>query len=119
MKKSNDKSEFDISMEILMILDARRKVTCEYLAKRLGISTRTVMNYLEKLNRYACFVMKKGRNGGIDVDPDWHYRFCYLTREMIDALEAAEIAVPEKVEIYEEIMCVYGKGKKWKMTKNR
>lgn len=111
MKKSKDKNEFDICLEILMILDARRNVTCEYLAKRLNISTRTVMNYLEKLNPYACFVMKKGRNGGIVADPDWHFHFCFLTREMIDALEAAEKAVPEKAEIFEEIMCIYGKGK--------
>lgn len=90
--------KYQIMIDIMMLLLAKRKMTANQIAARYGISTRSVYRYIEELN--VCGVpvdVNRGRYGGITIADTFRLPTGYFTRGEYSATVNALSAMSSQV----------------------
>ena len=85
--------KYQIMIDIMMLLLAKRKLTAKYIAERYDISKRSVYRYVDELNVCGIPVdVSRGRYGGITIADTFRLPTGYFTRDeyaaTVNALEA-------------------------------
>lgn len=92
--------KYQIMIDIMMLLLAKRKLTAKFVAERYGISKRSVYRYVDELN--VCGIpidVTRGRYGGITIADTFRLPTGYFTRSeyaaTVNALEAMRSQVAD------------------------
>ncbi len=92
--------KFEILLDMLFDLLAKRKVTATYFAEKFGISTRTVYRYVDILSIPVPVYVKRGRDGGICISDNYKLPKGFMTKEeyesAIEALSTMYGQLPEE-----------------------
>ncbi len=92
--------KFEILLDMLFDLLAKRKVTATYFAEKFGISTRTVYRYVDILSIPVPIYVKRGRDGGICISDNYKLPKGFMTKEeyesAIEALSTMYAQLPEE-----------------------
>ncbi len=93
--------KYQIMINIMMLLLARRKLTAKFIAERYEISKRSVYRYIDELNVCGIPVdVTRGRYGGITIADTFRLPTGYFTREeyaaTVNALQAMRSQVTDE-----------------------
>ncbi len=77
---------FEILFSVFTELLTARRVTAQTLAKKYGISNRTVYRYVKRLSAVLPLHVQRGRKGGVYLSDDYRLPVDFLTEEEHDAL---------------------------------
>lgn len=77
--------KYEIMLEILFDLLAKRKLTATYFASKYDISVRTVYRYVDVLSMCVPIQIQQGRGGGIYISDSYKLPMGFMTREEYDA----------------------------------
>ena len=102
--------KYQIMVEMLFMLLARKKVTAREFAQRFSISKRTVFRYLDELSLACIPVMcDRGANGGYYLAESYKLPASFLTEKEFDALVSAINAVGSELGASEVLSTVKDK----------
>lgn len=92
--------KYEILLNILFELLAKRKLTAAYLAEKHNVSARTIYRYVEILALCVPVQIQRGRNGGIFISDAYKLPVGFMTEEeyesAIEALSAMYSQLPEE-----------------------
>ncbi len=79
----------DTLLTILFDLFQERKITATELAKKYGLSTRTIYRYVRRLAAFIPVEITRGRNGGVYLADEYRLPCEFLTEEEYAATKKA------------------------------
>lgn len=92
--------KFEILLDMLFDLLAKRKITATYVADKFDISTRTVYRYVDVLSMAVPVYVKRGRDGGICIADSYKLPKGFMTKDeyesAIEALTTMYAQLPEE-----------------------
>ena len=92
--------KFEILLDMLFDLLAKRKITATYVADKFEISTRTVYRYVDVLSMAVPVYVKRGRDGGICIADSYKLPKGFMTKDeyqsAIEALTTMYAQLPEE-----------------------
>lgn len=91
--------KYEILLDMLFELLAKRKLTAQYFAEKYEVSVRTIHRYLSVLSIAVPVQIQQGRNGGIFISDSYKLPMGFMTKsEYAAAVEALELAYAQLAE---------------------
>lgn len=89
--------KFQILIELIFLLLARKKVTVSQIMHRFEISRSTAFRYVDALTLANIpIAVDRGRNGGFFIPDDYKLKYGFFTKEEVDILKSAIPFLQEK-----------------------
>lgn len=89
--------KFQILIELIFLLLARKKVTASQIMRRFEISRSTAFRYVDALTLANIpIAVDRGRNGGFFIPDDYKLKYGFFTKDEVDILKSAIPFLQEK-----------------------
>ncbi len=89
--------KFQILIELIFLLLARKKVTVSQIMRRFEISRSTAFRYVDALTLANIpIAVDRGRNGGFFIPDDYKLKYGFFTKDEVDILKSAIPFLQEK-----------------------
>lgn len=82
--------KFQILIELIFLLLARKKVTVSQIMRRFEVSRSTAFRYVDALTLANIpIAVDRGRNGGFFIPDDYKLKYGFFTKAEVDILKSA------------------------------